>query len=200
MILVVFVAELDGGDLQHRSLGHAQTLGEAARGHVADDDLQRHDLHLFHQRLAVGQFLHKVGGHAHFFQLLHEEIGHLVFSQHLHQVVGKPVVHHALAADGAFLCSVAGGGVVLVIHDDKVRVVCGEYLFGFPLIQLFPFFHVVLLPLLCFIKIKRYLESIPYSAAASARMAASFSAMERAIFSRSSASSAAMRASWMASI
>ena len=187
VILVVFVAELDGGDLQHRSLRHAQTLGEAARGHVADDDLQRHDLHLFHQRLAVGQFLHKVGGHA-------------LFSQHLHQVVGKPVVHHALAADGAFLCSVAGGGVVLVIHDDKVRVVCGEYLFGFPLIQLFPFFHVVLLPLLCFIKIKRYLESIPYSAAASARMAASFSAMERAIFSRSSASSAAMRASWMASI
>ena len=35
---------------------------------------------------------------------------------------------------------------------------------------------------------------------AAARMAASFSAMERAIFSRSSASSAAMRASWMASI
>ena len=128
VVFIIFVAELDGGDLQYRTLGHAEALREAARRHIADDDLERHDLHLFHKRLALAQLLDKMRGHA-------------FFSQQLHQVVRKAVVHNALAPDGALLRTVARGGVILVIDDHQLRVVRRVYFLCLALIELFPFFH-----------------------------------------------------------
>jgi hypothetical protein len=37
---------------------------ESCGGYVADDDLQRHDLHGLDHRFPVGELLHKVGGNA----------------------------------------------------------------------------------------------------------------------------------------
>ena len=70
-----------------------------------------------------------------------------MLSQHLHQVVGELVVHNALAADGALLCAITGGGIVLVIHQNDGGVVGGENLLGLAFVQLFTLFHDTHTPL-----------------------------------------------------
>ena len=125
---VVFIAEFDGGALQHRALRHTQALGKAARGHIAHNHFQRHNLYFLHQGFALRKLLHKMRGHAFFFQ-------------QFHHVVGKTVVYHAFATDCAALCAVAGRGVIFIIYNHQGRVIGGKHLFGLSLVQLFPFFH-----------------------------------------------------------
>ena len=126
--LVALVGELNGGGVKDDALLHAVALGEGPGGDVADDDLQRHDGDLFHQGLPLAQLLYEVGGDAGLLQLCHEAVGHLV-------------VDDALAGDGALLGAVEGGGIVLVVHDDQIRVAGGVDLLGLALIELFQFLH-----------------------------------------------------------
>ena len=131
--LVIFIGELNGGLLEHNAFLHAVVLGEGTGSDVADDDFQRNDGDLLHQRLPLGQLLDKVGGNALLFKISHQAVAHLV-------------VDDALACDGALFQPVEGGGVVLVIHDQEFGIVGGENLFGLALIQLLQFFHLCLPP------------------------------------------------------
>ena len=131
--LVVFIGELNGGLLEYNAFLHAVVLGEGAGSDVADDDFQGNDGDLLHQGLPLGQLLDKVGGNALLFQIGHQAVAHLV-------------VDDALARNGAFFQPVESGGVVLVIHDQKLGIVGGENLFGLALIQLLQFFHLCLPP------------------------------------------------------
>ena len=128
--VVVFVAVFQHGAGHFGAFGQAQALGEGAGGHIADDDLQRHDAHLLHQGLPVGKLPDEVGGDAFCFQHLHQEVAHLV-------------VDDALALDGAFFQAVKGGGIVFVVHDVALGVAGFVNLFGFAFIELFELFHVV---------------------------------------------------------
>ena len=126
---VVLVAELDRRAVEVRALGHAEALGEGAGRDVADDDLERHDLHLPDQRVALGELLDKVRGNPRLVgQLLHQEVGHAV-------------VDHALAGDRALLQAVEGGRVVLVGDDAVIGVVGRKHFLGLALIHLLALFH-----------------------------------------------------------
>ena len=126
--LVILVAVLDDGALQLGALGQAQTLGQAAGGDVAHDDLQGHDVYLLHQGLPVGDLLDVMGGDA-------------VALQHLHQEIGDAVVDHALAGDGALLQAVEGGGVILVGHQHHIGIIRRENLLGLTFIELLQLLH-----------------------------------------------------------
>ena len=67
--------------------------------------------------------------------------GNPLLFKHAHEVVGDQVVHNTLAANGAALCAVAGGSIILILDKVKVGVVGFEYLLRFSFIKLFPFFH-----------------------------------------------------------
>ena len=125
---VVLVGELDGGSVEYDALLHTVPLGEGPGREVADDNLQRHDGDLLHQGLPLTQLLNEVGGNAGLFDPPHQMVGHLV-------------VDDALARNGALLQAVEGGGVVLVVHDVKFRVVGAEDLLGLSLIELFQLLH-----------------------------------------------------------
>ena len=86
--VIVLIAELEHRRRQLGALRHAVALGKAARGGIADDDFQRHDLHLFDRRFAIGELFHEMRGDA---VLLHDAEHHVA---HL-------VVDDALAADRA---------------------------------------------------------------------------------------------------
>ena len=125
---VVLVGELDGGSVEYDALLYTVPLGEGPGREVADDNLQRHDGDLLHQGLPLTQLLNEVGGNAGLFDPPHQMVGHLV-------------VDDALARNGALLQAVEGGGVVLVVHDVKFRVVGAEDLLGLSLIELFQLLH-----------------------------------------------------------
>ena len=126
--VVVLVGELDGGNGKLRALFHAVTLGETARRHVADDDFEGNNLHLFHEGIAVTEFLDEMSGDALLFEHSHHHIAHLV-------------VDDALARDGTLFEPVERGRVVLVRHDDEIGVVGGIHFFGLAFVNLFEFFH-----------------------------------------------------------
>ena len=92
-------------------------------GNIADDDLQRNDLDLLHEGVAVVDFLDIMGGDALFFQLLHQSVGQLV-------------VDDTLVADGALLLAVTGGGIVLIVDHDDLGIIGGENLLCLALVQL----------------------------------------------------------------
>ena len=129
MQVVVLVAVLQDGGLEHLALGHAHAQAEVAGGNIADDDFQRNDLNLLDQGIAVVQLLNIMGGDAFFFQLLHQSVGQLV-------------VDNALIADGALLFAVAGGGIVLVMNHNDFGVRSCEYLLSFAFVHLFFNFNV----------------------------------------------------------
>src|SRR5215472_5544916 len=104
--LVGLVIVLDDGAGQDRALRQAEACRQRARGDVADDDLERNDLHLAHQLLAHVEAAHEVGRDA-------------GLPQARHQIFRDPVVEHPLAGDGALLLIVEGGGVVLEILDER---------------------------------------------------------------------------------
>ena len=91
---------------QLRALLDPQPLDERARGDVAHDDLDRHDLDLADQLLAHVEAADEVGRHAD-------------MAEQREDMLGDPVVEHALAADRALLLGVEGGRVVLEILDQR---------------------------------------------------------------------------------
>lgn len=90
---------------------------------VADDDLERDDLDLLDEGVAVVELLDIVRRDAFFFQLLHQRVGQLV-------------VHNALVTDGALLLAVAGGRVVLVVNHDDGGIARRENLLGLAFVHL----------------------------------------------------------------
>ena len=83
----------------------AEPLDQRAGGVVADDHLDRDDLHFANQLLAHVEPAHEMRGHA-----------DLVEPRH--QVLGDAVVEHPLAGNHALLLVVESGGVVLeILHQ-----------------------------------------------------------------------------------
>ena len=126
---IILVGELNGGLVKYDALLHAVTLGEGTGGEIADNDLQRHNGDLPHQGIPVAELPHKMGGNPGLFQPLHQAVAHLV-------------VDDALAGDGALFQSVEGRGIVLIGHNQQIRIIRGIDLFGLAFIKLFSFFHV----------------------------------------------------------
>ena len=126
--IIVLVGELDGGMLEHDALFYAVVRGKVASRNIADDDLQRNDLHLFDHGLPVVQLLHEMGGDAVLFQHLHEQVGHAV-------------VDGAFAQDGALLLAVEGRCVILVLHDEAFGIIGAKHFLSFSFVDLFQLFH-----------------------------------------------------------
>ena len=125
---VVFIGKLDGRRVEDRSFRHAVPLGEGAGGDVADDHLQRNDPDTFDQRLPLGQLFHEMGRDTCPFQPLHQTVAH-------------PVVDDAFAADRPLLQTVECRCIVLIVHDQQLRVVCRVHLLGFAFIYQFFLLH-----------------------------------------------------------
>ena len=128
--LVVFIAELDGGLLERRSLRHSQSLGKASCGHIADDDLKRNDLHLLHGRFPVRKLLNIMSRNPFLLQKLVHTVAHLI-------------VDDAFSNDGSLFLSVERCRVVLVIHDQHVGIIRLKYLLCLAFVELFQFFHSI---------------------------------------------------------
>ena len=99
-----------------------------ACGTIADNDLQGNDGNLLDEGFPVAQFFYKMGGDAFPFQ-------------HLHQIVGQLVVDHTFACDGAFFGAVESRGVILVVHDHQIGIVCCKYFFCLSFVELRLLFH-----------------------------------------------------------
>ena len=84
-------------------------LDSDARGDVADDDLDRHDLDLADQLLAHVETADEVRRHADMVEQREE-------------MLGDPVVQHALAVDRALFLGVERGRVILEILDQRARL------------------------------------------------------------------------------
>ena len=125
---VIFVGKLHHRMGKDLSLLHAVSLGEGAGGDVADNHLQRYNADLFHQSLSGAQLPDKVGGDTHLFQVLHQAVAHLV-------------VDDSLTFNGALFQAVEGGGIVLIIHNQQLRVLRGIDFFGFTLVKHLFLFH-----------------------------------------------------------
>ena len=128
MQVVVLVAVLQDGGLEHLALGHAHAQAEVTGCNVADDDLQRHDLDLLHKGVAVIDLLHVMGGDALLLELPHQSVGQLV-------------VDNALVANGALLLTVTGSGVILIVDHDDLGIVGSENLLGLAFVQLLKLLH-----------------------------------------------------------
>ena len=126
--IVVFVAVFQNGGWQNGAFLDAQTFGHRTCCDVANDYLQRNDLHFFNNSFTVGQLFYKVGRDAFAFQ-------------HLHQMVGNAVVDNAFARDGAFFQTVKSGCIVLVVNDVQLRILGGIDLFCLAFIKHFTLFH-----------------------------------------------------------
>ena len=124
----------------HYFIGCNAPLPRIGGSVLAHDHFQGHDGHLFHQGFPVAQLPDKVGGDTHFLQMLHQPVAHLV-------------VDNSLALDGALFQTVEGGGIVLVVHNQQLRVFCCVHFFGFALVKhlflfhetnvlLFPYFYI----------------------------------------------------------
>ena len=155
-------------------------------GHVADDDLQRHNLDLLDEGVAVIDLLHVVGGDALLLELLHQSVGQLV-------------VDNALVADGALLLAVTGRGIVLVVHHNDFGVIGGKNLLCLAFVQLL-FDFVIHDKRSLFLIYCVWLTCKYYRAATSAAMAASFLAMAAAVSARKASSLAANASSATARI
>ena len=126
--LVVLIGKLDGRLGKDNALLHAVALGKGAGGNIPDDNLQRNDGSLLHQGLPVGQLLHQVGGNA-------------LLLQQLHHVVGNPVVDGALTGDGSLLQAVERSRVVLVGHQQDLRIVRSVHALSLAFVEHFFLFH-----------------------------------------------------------
>ena len=187
MQVVVLVAVLEDGGLEHLALGYAHAQAEMTGGDIADDDFQRNDVYLLDESITVVDFLNVMGGDALFLQLLH-------------QSVGQFIIDDALVADGTLLLAVACGGVVLVVDHDDFGIIGSENLLGLAFVQLLFNFVIHEKRSFYFIIIWLWLVCKCYSAAASAAMAASFLAIAAAVSARNLSSFSASSSSATARI
>ena len=126
--IIVFVGEFNGGSLQGSSLGDTVMLCKGAGGNVPDNDFERNDLHLFHDRFTIVDLFDIMGRNAFLLQQAHKGIGHLV-------------IDDALAGDGAFFQTVESSGIIFVGYDQKIGVFSRVDFFGFSFVQHFTFVH-----------------------------------------------------------
>src|SRR6056297_791764 len=107
--LVVLEAIFHDRTRQLRALVDAKTLGHGARGIVAYDDLERHDLAGPYQLFAH-------------IQPLQEMVGDADIRQSEHEIFRQQVVQHTLALYHGPFFGVEGGRVILEILDDGSRL------------------------------------------------------------------------------
>ena len=87
MQVIVLVAVLQDGGLEHLALGHAHAQAEVAGGNIADDDFQRNDLNLLDQGIAVVQLLNIMGGDAFFSSFCIRALDSLLLTMPLSRMV-----------------------------------------------------------------------------------------------------------------
>ncbi len=126
--LVTLIAEFQHRALQGRAFFHTEALCKAAGSLIADNNLQRDDLHFFNQCLAVAQLFDKMGRNT-------------LFLQELEQVIGHFVVDNTLAGDCPLLQSIECCGVVLIIDNTEIAVIRGKNFFCLAFIKLFFLLH-----------------------------------------------------------
>ena len=61
--------------------------------------------------------------------------GYAFLLQHLHHIISHTVIDNALSYNGSLLLPVECGGVVLIIHDQHIRILGLVHLFCFSLIE-----------------------------------------------------------------
>src|SRR6185437_2152652 len=120
---VVLIIVLDDGAGQAGAFGNAEPLGETAGGDVAEDDLQRNDLHFADQLLAHVQPADEMRRDA--------DLG-----QAHHQVFADAVVEDPFAGDDALLLRIECGRIVLKILDQGAGFRSLEQDLGFAFVEL----------------------------------------------------------------
>src|SRR5579862_1999686 len=126
--LVVLVIVLNDRAWQGRSFGDAEALRQGAGDDIADDDLDRNDLHLANELLAHVEAAHEMRRNA--------DVGKL-----RHQELADAVVDDAFPGDGAALLRVESGGVVLEILDKRSGLGALEHHLGLAFIDLLASSH-----------------------------------------------------------
>ena len=61
--------------------------------------------------------------------------------QHFKQVAGELIVDNAFISNGAFLFTVTGSGIILVINNYLIGIISGIDFLGFALVQELFLFH-----------------------------------------------------------
>ena len=61
--------------------------------------------------------------------------------QHCHEPVAHLIIDDAFTNDGTPFQAVKGGSIILVLHDQQLRILGGKYLLGLAFVKLFFLFH-----------------------------------------------------------
>ena len=122
--IVVLIGNFEGRLVEFDAFLHAVSLGKRTCGYVTHNDFQRQDLHCLDQSFSVAQLLDQVSRNSLFFEDLEDDVCH-------------SVVDNALACDLAFFLTVECSSVVLIVYDERFRVICLEYFLCFSFIELF---------------------------------------------------------------
>ena len=108
--LIILVRELDSRFSELGSFRNAKSLGEAAGSHVTYDYFKGYDLNALYSCLSVAQLLNEVCRNTFFFQNPEYMIGHFV-------------VDNTFSYDGTFLDTVECSSIILVIHNQYIRII-----------------------------------------------------------------------------
>ena len=122
--IIVLIAEFQRRALQLGTLRYAQTLGKAAGCLIADDDLQRNDLHFLDDRASL-------------IQLLDIMCRDPFLLQDLAEIVAHAVVDDALADDRSLLETVERCRIILVSDDQPVVILRLEHFLRFSFVHHF---------------------------------------------------------------
>ena len=126
---VVFVADFKDGVFGLGTFFEAEARRHGAGDDVPDDDFKRDDFDFFAELFALVQGLAVVGGNAGGDKGTEDQRGYAV-------------VEDAFAFDDFMFGAVAGGGIVVVVNDDELRIVGRIDGLGFAGIEQRFFFHV----------------------------------------------------------
>ena len=122
--IVVLIGNFESRLIEFDAFFHAVSLGERTCGHITHDDFQRQDLHCLDQSFSIAQLLDQMSRNTFFLQDLKDDVGH-------------GVVDNTLACDLSFFLAVKCCGVVLIIYDECLRIVCLKYFLCLAFIKLF---------------------------------------------------------------